>query len=444
MKTSRRTFLKNSVTTMAGIGLASMLPQSANGKVNSTSPNEKLVIGLIGCKGMGNANLKDFLKQPNVECAALCDVDDEWLNLRAKEVTEASNVKPKLYKDFRNLIENKDLDVVIIGTPDHWHCLPMVYACEAGKDVYVEKPLANTIEECNIMLKAARKYNRVVQVGQQQRSGNHWKTAMAYIQSGKLGKIRHIKIWCNFNYGGGWLAIPDEPVPAGVDYEMWLGPAPKRPFNRHRFHGSWRLFWDYGGGLMTDWGVHLLDMGIWAMNLTTAPKSVMSIGGIFGSAGHSLETTDTQTVLYEFNDFSMVWEHNGGIQSGPYGRNYGLAFLGTNGTLLADRNNWEVLPEDAGEGQKRMELVPPQPADNLDHISHVANFIECVKKRQEPACDIEIGRQAALYAHLGNIAFRTGHKIVWNEEKTKIMNDSQANKLVRPVYRKPWKLPEIS
>ncbi len=443
MKTSRRKFLKNTVTTMAGIGLASALPNVVSGKAHPLSPNDKLVVGLIGCKNMGNANLKDFLKQPNVECAALCDIDDEWLNLRAKEVADATGVKPKLYKDFRNLIENKDLDAIIVGTPDHWHCLPLVYACEAGKDVYVEKPLANTIGECNIMLKAARKYNRVVQVGQQQRSGKHWKTAMDYIQFGNLGKIRRIKIWCNFNYGGGQLAIPDEPVPEGIDYEMWLGPAPKRPFNRHRFHGTWRLFWDYGGGLMTDWGVHLLDMGIWAMNLTNSPKSVMSIGGIFGSAGHSLETPDTQTVLYEFDNFSIVWEHNGGIQTGPYGRNYGLAFIGTNGTLIADRNNWEVLAEDAGEGKKRTAIVPPQVSDNLDHINHVANFIECVKTRQKPAADIEIGRQAALYAHLGNIAFRTGHKIIWSEEKSKIINDNQANKLVTPAYRKPWQLPKI-
>jgi len=442
MSKSRREFLKQSVATLAGAGIASMVPEALRAKPGKTSANDTLVVGLIGCKSMGYTNLKDFLKQPGVVCAALCDVDDEWLNKRAAEVKETTGKKPKRYKDFRKLLERKDIDVVIIGTPDHWHCLQLVYACEAGKDVYVEKPLANSIEECNIMARAVSKYNRVVQVGQQQRSGKHWAEAIQFVQSGKLGKVRRINIWANFNYAAAEPAVPDEPVPPGVDFDMWLGPAPARSFNRNRFHGMWRMFWDYGGGLMTDWGVHLLDMGLWAMNITAPPKSVAAVGGIFASEGNALETADTQSVLYEFDDFIMTWEHNAGVQSGPYGRNYGVAFIGTNGTLVADRENWEVLPEGWGE-ERRMEPLPPQLTDQQSHEHHVNNFIECVKSRKPPVCDVQIGRNAALYAHLGNIAYRTGHKLIWNDETNQFIDSPAANALVKPTYRRPWELPEI-
>ena len=442
MQTTRRNFLKQSLTTVAGLGMTSILPTALAAGHAQSSANETLVVGLIGCKGMGYANLADFLKQPNVACTALCDIDDEWLNKRAEDVKNTTGKKPKLYKDFRKLLERKDIDAVIIGTPDHWHCLPLVYACEAGMDVYVEKPLANSIGECDIMLRAARKYNRIVQVGQQQRSGKHWAEAIQFVQGGQLGKIRRISIWANFNYGAGRPVVPDEPVPPGVDFDMWLGPAPERTFNRNRFHGSWRMFWDYGGGLMTDWGVHLLDMGLWAINISTPPKSVTAVGGIFASQGNAVETADTQSVIYEFDDFIMTWNHDAGIQSGPYARNYGVAFRGTNGTLVADRDNWEVLPE-GGDEDRRMEPVPPQLSDHLSHENHVKDFIDCVKTRKTPACDIQIGRNAAFYAHLGNIAYRTGHKLIWDEQQKQFSNCKAANMFVTPTYRKPWELPEI-
>ena len=243
---------------------------------------DKICVELIGCKGVGFSNLQAFLKKPEGGCGALADIDDTVLNQRAADTEKITGKKVKhLYNDWRKLIDNKDVDVVIVGTPDHWHCLQMVAACEAGKDVYCEKPLGNSIEECNIMVRAAQKYNRVVQVGQWQRSDPHWRDAMNFVQSGQLGKIRTVRV---FSYQGWCPSIPvkaDEAIPSGVDYDMWLGPAPARPFNSNRFHFTFRWFWDYAGGLMTDWGVHLLDFALYGMNVT-GPTSIMASGGKVG------------------------------------------------------------------------------------------------------------------------------------------------------------------
>jgi predicted dehydrogenase len=442
MRTTRRAFIKDSLVAAAGISAASVIPGIGAAGPAGRSANDKIRIGLIGCKNMGWGDLQDLLKHPEVECAALCDVDGSILNGRAADYAKLRANKPMLCGDFRKVLELKDVDAVIIGTPDHWHCLQTVAACQAGKDVYVEKPLANSIAECDIMMKTARKHDRVVQVGQQQRSGMHWKEMIAFIRSGKLGRIRMVKHWANFNYGAGRPAVPDEPVPAGVDFDMWLGPAPQRTFNRNRFHGLWRLFWDYGGGLQTDWGVHLLDMGLWAMEVRGGPKSVSSSGGIFAFRENALETADTQAVLYEFGDFMMTWEHHAGIQSGPYGRNYGVAFIGSNGTLVADRDNWEVLAE-GDDGKTRMEAVEKRKTDNLDRENHMADFIDCLRTRRRPAADIEIGRNAALMAHLGNISYRTGRKIKWDDASSRVMDDPGADALVRPAYRTPWIFPEV-
>ena len=439
---TRRQFMKNALACSVGLGSAGSGAGPARVGSGRVSANGTLAVGLIGCRNQGWTDLSAFLKHREVVCAALCDVDEEWLFKRAADVEKLRGKKPVLFKDFRRLIERKDIDAVIVGTPDHWHCLPFVAACEAGKDVYVEKPLANSIAECNAMRNAARKYNRVVQVGQQQRSGNHWTDAIALVKAGTLGTVRMAKCWANFNYGSGQPAVPDESVPRGVDFDLWLGPAPARTFNRTRFHGSWRMFWDYGGGLQTDWGVHLIDMGLWAMAESDFPKSVTAAGGIFASRGRSVETADTQTVLYAYDGFTMVWEHHAGIQTGPYGRNYGVAFIGSNGTLVADRDNWVVFPE-GPEDKPRTPAVPPQRSDHKEHERHVADFVECVKTRGKPAADIDVGWRAAVHAHFGNIAYRTGHTLAWDESGDRFAGDPEANTLVRPFYRKPWSFPEI-
>jgi predicted dehydrogenase len=445
MSVTRRKFINDSSRIIAATGLSTLAPASmfASVRKNNLSPNEKITVGLIGAKNMGFGDLENALKQPNVECAAICDIDDAILNQRTAEVTKLQGKAPVQYKDFRKLIDNKDIDAVIIGTPDHWHCLPFVYACQAGKDIYVEKPLANSIAECDIMVKAARKYNRVVQVGQQQRSGPHFKGAIDFIKAGKIGQLRKVNIWANFNYGIGQLKVSDEPVPAGVDFETWLGPAPQRTFNKARFHGSWRMFWDYGGGLMTDWGVHLIDMALWAKDITGLPLAVTATGGNFSFANHDHETFDTMNVSYQMKDFDINWENIAGIQKGPYGRSYGLAFVGNDATLVIDRDSWELFPEWDNENKKSKVPAMPKQTGVGSHDVHMKNFLECIKTRKDPNCTIENGSLVATYAHLGNIALRTNSRLVWNENDRNFGKNDAANALITPRYRKPWTLPKV-
>jgi len=435
--TTRRNFLRNSAIAAAGLTIAPTL----SGTTKGIQTSDRINVGLIGCNGQGFSDLSEFLKHPEIECLALCDIDDSVLNRRASNVEKVRGKKPaNLYKDWRKVIDNKDINLVIVGTPDHWHCMQMVAACEAGKDVYCEKPIGRTIEECNLMVKAAAKYKRIVQVGQWQRSDPHWQDAVNFINSGKLGKIRLVRV---FSYQGWCPSIPvlaDEPVPAGVDYDMWLGPATKRPFNRNRFHFTFRWFWDYAGGLMTDWGVHLLDYALFGMNVT-APKSIMAMGGKYGYPDDACETPDSLQTIYEFKGFNVLWDHAIGIDDGAYGRNHGLGFVGENGTLVVDRGGWEVIPEKVNN-KIRMEAVPLKKGTGEGMKNHVTNHLECMKSRNPNTnASIEIGAHIAKFSALGNIAYRTGKKLVW--DGTRFTNDAEANKYLVPSYRDPWKLPKV-
>lgn len=439
MKTNRRDFVKKASITTAGIGLISAFPAGAYSRIKRA--NEKLVCGAIGIKGMGFADLQAFLRQPDTECAALCDVDENVLNQRIKDIEKLQGKAPKGYKDFRKLLEHKGLDVIIIGTPDHWHTLPFVNAAQEGYDIYCEKPLANTIGECNIMEKAADRYNIITQIGQWQRSDKHWQDAIAYVHSGKLGKIRTVRTW---SYQG-WMksvpVVPDEPVPEGVDYDFWLGPAPKRPFNRNRFHFNFRWFWDYAGGMMTDWGVHIIDYALFGMK-QYAPKSVMSMGGKFAYPEDAAETPDTQQALFEFDGFTMLWDHGIGIDGGYYGRSHGVGFVGNKGTLVVDRAGWEVIPEFEGKEPllKRVDLIK---GDGQGLNNHMINFIECIKTGKKPNCPVEIAAGVASTCHLGNIAYKTGRRLYWDADKSMCINDDEANRHIYPVYRKPWEVPVV-
>jgi len=442
MNTTRRNFISKTGKILAGTGIAASIPYAHNfAKKKKTSANDTVVVGLIGCNGMGFANLSQFVKQPGVECTALCDVDQNVLDKRTNDLYKLTEKKVDTYADYRKMLERADIDVVIIGTPDHWHCLQMVDSVAAGKDVYCEKPLANSMKELDIMVKAARKYNKVVQVGQWQRSGPHWKAAIDFVYSGKLGNIRTVKTWAY----QGWMkpvpVLPDEHVPSGVDYDFWLGPAHQRPFNKNRFHFNFRWFWDYAGGLMTDWGVHIIDFGLYGMK-AEAPVSVMASGGKFAYPDDASETPDTLQAIYEFDKYTMVWEHATGIDGGPYGRTHGVAFIGNYGTLVVDRGGWEVIPEKEG-GQYKMEDIPPQRGGGRDLELHVQNFLECMKTREKPACDIAIAANTAKVAHMGNIAFKTGRKIYWDKNENQFINDDKANELMSPFYRDPWKLPVV-
>ena len=449
MKTSRRQFIRHTSYGLAGLGITLGMPMDLiAGMRKYISPNDRIQLGVIGCKGMGFANLRSMLKLSEVEIIALCDVDKSVLEMRSAELEEAGLKKPMWYNDYRKLLENKDIDVVIIGTPDHWHCLQLCDAILAGKDVYCEKPIANSIEESQIMLNMVESNDRMVQIGQWQRSQPHFVDAINFVHSGQLGEIRLAKAWA---YQGWMMPVdkkPDGPVPEGVDYKMWLGPAPERPFNPNRFHFNFRWFWDYAGGLMTDWGVHLIDYALYGMKAST-PNSVIAMGGKFAYPNDASETPDTLQTIYEYDNFSILWEHATGINGGNYGRDHGIAFIGNNGTLVLNRQGWEVIPEEefqgwGKEGIDRMEAIPLQDNQGRGLDLHTANFIEAVKSRDATIlkAPIRVGYDAALVCHMGNISFKSGSRIYWNKEQEKFKEKS-ASKLLKAQYYNGWQLPKI-
>lgn len=434
---NRRKFLKN----IGVASLASAIPVSQSAAKTNLSNQPIVRVGLIGVRGMGWADLNSFLKNPETDCIALCDVDANLLKSRADEIERKTGQRPQTFNDHTELLKVEGLDAVFIGTPDHWHCIQMIDACVAGKDVYVEKPIANSIHEADLMVKAARKYNCVVQVGQWQRSDPHWHSAFDYLNTGALGNIRQVKAWADVNYGRGFEVVPDSDPPEGVDYDRWLGPAPLRPFNQNRFHGSFRYFWDYAGGLMTDWGVHMIDMVLAGMK-ATAPKSVVAIGGKLAYPQDAAETPDTLTTVYDFGDFSLIWEQFMGMGISPYLEDSGapgVAFIGEKGILAVNRSTWKVLPLQ-DNGKYLTEALPPRRANGNGLDAHTKNFLECIKSRKDPNCTIEMGRNAALVAHLGNIAYRTGKRLEWDDQKSAFIHESEAAKLLKPAYRGPWKL----
>lgn len=390
---------------------------------------------------MGWADTHALRRVEGVECTALCDVDRNVLEERASELEDAAGAAPDLYRDYRRLLEDDELDFVVIATPDHWHCLPMVHACQAGKAIYVEKPLGNSIGECLRMREAAEKHGTLVQVGQWQRSAPHWAAAVDYVQSGKLGTIRHVKAWIHAAGKSRLAPKSTASPPEGVDYDFWLGPAPKRPFNPNRFHYTWRFFWDYGGGTMTDWGVHLLDYALLGMDVQQ-PRAVTGMGGKFGYPEGAMETPDTQTSLYDFGDFLVEWEHANGIgNSPPYDRTHGVAFIGNNGTLVVNRGGWEVLPE-AEEGQYKLDAIPPREGEGgLD--AHAENFVAAIREGEALNCPVDAAANTAINAHLGNIAYRVGDHVRWNASEQQFVDSKEANEYVWPSYREPWTFPEV-
>ena len=424
---SRRSFLGRSA-----LGMAALPAVVQRGAV---SANEKLRVGLVGCGGMGRGDLNTFFMNEEVDCPIICDIDDSRLAEGVKLVEGRRGHTPETVKDFRRVIDRKDIDVVLVATPDHWHALPTVYACQAGKDVYVEKPLGRTIDEGRAMLDAMRQNKRVVQMGTQWRSGEHYGEAVKFVQSGKLGKVRTVRAWAYLDWVGGIGNPPDAPPPAGVDYDMWLGPAPLRPFNPNRFHFNFRWFWDYAGGLMTDWGVHLLNICLWGMG-REMPTRVCSSGGKFVTDDNA-DTPDTQVTVYDFPNYVLLFEHQtlGGI--GPNGKPHGMLFSGSEGNLVIDSDGWRVIPEPKKKGLAAEEHGPRPDG----RPQHVRNFLDCVKSREDPVENLEVGHFVSSVAHLGNLAFRTKTEIHWDAEAERVLDNPKADALVGEPYRKPWELP---
>jgi predicted dehydrogenase len=431
---NRRTFIQQSSLLVAGALWHSRPLTASSDQVN---------IGAVGLNGMGWADLQSALKVPGVNVVALCDVDRNVLDNRMQDLAgmKVDTSRIKLYSDYRKLLEQKDIDVVLIGTPDHWHALIMIAACQAGKDVYVEKPCGNSIGECRAMVAAQQKYNRIVQVGQWQRSQQHFKDAVDFVQSGQLGNIRTVKVWCY----QGWMkpdpVVPDSAPPAGVDFAMWLGPAPTRTFNASRFHFNFRWWWDYAGGLMTDWGVHLLDYGLIGMK-AGVPKSVAALGGKFAYPDLAEETPDTLTTLYEFDGFNMVWDHAMGIDNGSYNRDHGIAYIGNNATLVLNRGGWEVLEEKSSKNKIAKPLAPS--TDNgVD--KHWVNYIAAVRSRNAQMLHCPIGDAAhvATVAQMGNISFRSEQRLTWDTAAGKFTDDRINGEYLTKEYHNGYQLPVI-
>jgi predicted dehydrogenase len=450
----RRQFIKRMAQATAVVSASALSARRVLGA------NEQVRVGLIGCGGRGMFDAKLMRDAPNVEFVAVCDLYPTHL-ARAKEWAGSS---AKEYNDFRRLLEQKDIDAVLIATPDHWHAIPTVLACQAGKDVYVEKPLGHNVREGRAMIEAARRHNRIVQMGTQQRSAPHYAEVARIIQNGELGKVHFVRIWNYVNmYPQGIGRVPDSDPPAGVDWDMYLGPAPFVPFNKNRFVGTYRWFWDYGGGLVTDFGIHRFDSMRQIMNVD-APLSVGASGGRY-ELMDGAETPDVVQVTYEYPSFILSYEasmlnaHGAGGRTpgkqyyqarGGDDRPHGEAYYGTNGTLIVDRLGFEIYPElsntsgpgAAGRGQRSEGFRMRRKEMSADDATalHVKDFIECVRSRRKPGADVEVGHTSSIVSHLGNIACRTGHKIRWDSTKERIVDDVEASGLLSRQARKPWDL----
>jgi predicted dehydrogenase len=428
-KITRRGFMG---TVGASSLAAASFPYLALGQV---APSNQIRMGIIGCGGMGMGGLGAFLANQDVDFRVVCDVEDGRMGNAADLIEAERGHRPEMVKDFRHVIDRNDLDAVMVTTPDHWHALPTVYACQTGKDVYVEKPLARTIDEGRAIVEAARQNKRVVQMGTQWKSAPHYGDAVRFIHSGKLGKVRMVRAWAYLDWVGGIGNPPDGEPPAGVDYDLWLGPAPLRPFNPNRFHFNFRWFWDYAGGLMTDWGVHLLNICLWAQGLET-PTRVSCSGGRHMLTDNT-ETPDTQIAVYDFPSYTLVWEHQmlGGL--GPNGHPHGMYFSGEEGAVLIDDRGWRVIPEP----KKNSLEAEEHPAGNDGRPQHVRNFLDCIKTREDPVMHVDVGHHVSTVAHLGNLAMRTGQEVHWDAEAEKVTSSPEADALVGEKYREGWELP---
>lgn len=428
--TRRREFLKT-----AGYALTTSILAG-----NSKGANDRITVAFIGTGRMGMKSLECAMKQPGVEVVAVCDVYQPRLE-EAAAFVQKNGQRARQVKDFREILADRSVDAVCISTPDHWHAYMTVEACKAGKDVYVEKPLCTFLEEGKKMVAAALRYNRVVQAGTMQRSGAHFRKACEIVRNGQLGKITFCR---TFNFhdenAEGMGNPPDCDPPPELDWDLWLGPAPKRPFNPNRFGkdptgwSAFRRFWDYAGGYTTDVGVHVLDIVHMAFS-EPMPASVVALGGRYWVTDNT-ETPDTMEVAFEYPGFIAAYEYRLANSQPLLGRSYGTIFHGTKGTLFVDRSLYQVLPENDSGVHPIEEKAPP--SDSF-YVAHWANFLECVRTRQKPNSDIETCYRSTTACLLANIALRSRSRVDWDDRNQTIVQEA-ARKYLSREYREPWKL----
>jgi predicted dehydrogenase len=424
---NRRTFMQSSALTTSLF----------TGRLKGA--NDRLAAAFIGMGRMGMGNLGYAMKQPGVQAVAVCDVYQPHLEQAVAAAAKRGH-QVREFRDFREILADRSIDVVCISTPDHWHAYMTVEACKAGKDVYVEKPVCVSVDEGKKMVEAARKYNRVVQAGTMQRSGAHFQEAAEVVRSGKLGKITFVR---TFNYGlqseEGIGNPPDADPPPGLDWDMWLGPAPKRPFNKNRFgvdpkaFSHFRWFWDYAGGMMTDWGVHWLDIVQMAFD-EEMPSAIVGLGGKYWLKDNR-ETPDTIQITYEYpRGLVATYENRTGNSQSMMGQGGGILFHGTEGALFVNRSFYKVTPE-RGSGLEPVEVK----SSNNSNDAHWTNFLDCIRTRRKPISDIEAGFRSTATCLLGNVALRSRLRIDW-EAKSLTVAQKDAQKYVMREYRRPWKL----
>ncbi|HUG53973.1 MAG TPA: Gfo/Idh/MocA family oxidoreductase [Vicinamibacteria bacterium] len=417
--------------------------------------SDRIRVGMIGVGNFGlSANLPDFMKNPDVDVVALCDVDEARLDKAAA----LAGGKARRHRDYRRLLDDHEVDAVVITTPEHWHALMAIDACDAGKDVYLEKPVAHHIRDGRLIVEAARRGRRVVQVGTQQRSGAHFQRAVQYVRDGRIGDVHYAACWNHTPRAAPRPGVTGGPPP-GLDWDMWLGPAPKLPYAEVMSVGR-RGYWDFWGGMITEWGSHLADVVLWAMGVE-APLSVVAAGGqFFKKEG---EIPDTLQVTYTYPGFLFhysVLNHNtyglnGDLGAARFG-SYGMQFHGTRGTLFVDRGGFRITPQTTRVEEPAQpsplpttdsrqtgfyyttDVLPEASDSSQQHGPHVRNFLDCVKSRKRPHADIEAGHAANTVCRLGNIAYRVGRRLEWDAEKEQVAGDSEANRLAVGTYREPW------
>lgn len=415
--------------------------------------NNRVQVGFIGFGLIGHQHVHDFKNQPDVDIIALSDCYEP----RLRQGVAACGTRAKGYGDFRRLLDDKDVQAVVVSTPDHWHALLTILACQAGKDVYVEKPMTLFVREGQWMIKAAERYHRIIQVGTQQRSGVHYFHAKELMRNGHIGKIHSVRAASFRNIMPGFGAPADCPPPPGMNYDMWLGPAPKRPYNPHRSLYHFRWFWDYSGGQMTNLGDHELDIMHWVMGVE-GPSAACSSGGRLALTDDNGETPDTQDAVFEYPGFTALWSHR--EASRGRGAGNGLEFFGTKGSLFITRSGFEVFPDTKVPPQNQIPQFIGMPVGGPTHVhsftpvpwtqaikearsndllaAHARNFLDCVKSRRKPIAPVEGGHQVATASHLANISLCLGRKIKWNLETEEIIGDAEASTWLERPYRAPW------
>jgi len=426
---SRRQFLKSASLTVAGV---TALGHRAFAQ--SQGANDRIVLGAIGVGGMGRSNVNSFLDLPGVEIAAVCDVDQNHAEEAAAQVAKKQSRAPRVYKDFRRVLDQKDINAVVISTPDHWHAVPFIAACEAGKDIYCEKPVSHNVVEAKAMVAAAKHYQRVVQVGAWQRSVPHFQQAIEFVRSGGLGRIQLCRAW-NLGKINPLGHQEPAPIPAGLDWDFWVGPARMFPYRPNHCHYNWRWYYDTGGGKMSDWGIHMIDIVLLGMNQSD-PLSVHSDGGIF-VADDDRTTPDTMQTLYRFADWQLQWEQRQGNPRGlDGGKDHGSEFIGDKGTLIVDRAAVRWFPKDDDED------AYPGPGETArGPNTHWQNFLDCIKSRSKPRSDIESMAKTTILCHLGNISYQTGATVKWDARAQDVENHAARRALsYEREYRRPWKL----